>query len=67
LHRFLVTLSNPSYRYNPGDVAVIHPEASSIEVESFLVSMGWVNSADVKYSVEHTMLGGFQIVIYCTL
>jgi sulfite reductase alpha subunit-like flavoprotein len=45
------------FRYNPGDVAVIHPEVSSVEVESFLISMGWVNSADIPYQIEHSMLG----------
>lgn len=44
-------------RYNPGDVAIIHPEASPADVESFLIAMGWANSADVPYTVEHTMLG----------
>jgi sulfite reductase alpha subunit-like flavoprotein len=45
------------YRYNAGDVAVIHPEASPAEVESFLISMGWVNSANIPYSIEHIMFG----------
>jgi len=51
-------------RYNPGDVAVIHPEASPVEVESFLISMGWANSADILYLVEHTMLGAGYILRY---
>lgn len=51
-------------RYNPGDVAVIHPEASPAEVESFLISMGWINSADLPFTIEHTMLGVSPIYIY---
>ncbi|KZP05434.1 riboflavin synthase domain-like protein, partial [Athelia psychrophila] len=41
-------------QYKPGDVAVIHPEASSLDVEPFLVSMGWANNADEMYRIEHT-------------
>ncbi|OBZ74519.1 NADPH-dependent diflavin oxidoreductase 1 [Grifola frondosa] len=32
--------------YNPGDVAVIHPEAMPADVEAFLVSIGYTNTAD---------------------
>ncbi|KAG1797022.1 riboflavin synthase domain-like protein [Suillus plorans] len=43
-------------KYNPGDVAVIHPSAAASEVDSFLVTMGWANVADDFFTVEHTML-----------
>lgn len=33
-------------RYSPGDVAVIHPQAASEDVDAFLISMGWANTAD---------------------
>jgi sulfite reductase alpha subunit-like flavoprotein len=44
-------------RYNPGDVAVIHPSAAASEVDSFLVTMGWANVADDFFTIEHIMLG----------
>jgi hypothetical protein len=44
-------------RYNPGDVAVVHPFAAVSEVDLFLVTMGWENLADDMFTVEHTMLG----------
>ncbi|KAI0798150.1 riboflavin synthase domain-like protein [Abortiporus biennis] len=40
-------------QYAPGDVAVIHPLVPSVDVESFLISMGWSNDADTPYSIEH--------------
>ncbi|KAF7975974.1 hypothetical protein HWV62_8118 [Athelia sp. TMB] len=40
-------------QYKPGDVAVIHPEASDLDVESFLIAMGWANSADEIYRIDH--------------
>ncbi|KAG2095664.1 uncharacterized protein F5147DRAFT_818907, partial [Suillus discolor] len=43
-------------KYNPGDVAVIHPSAAASEVNSFLVTMGWTNVADDFFTVEHKML-----------
>ena len=46
-----------NHRYNPGDVAVIHPFAAASEVDSFLVTMGWANIADDLFTVKHTMLG----------
>ncbi|OAX32629.1 riboflavin synthase domain-like protein [Rhizopogon vinicolor AM-OR11-026] len=42
-------------KYNPGDVAVIHPFAAASEVDSFLVTMGWASVADDLFTVEHTM------------
>ncbi|KAI0288475.1 riboflavin synthase domain-like protein [Russula brevipes] len=32
--------------YDPGDVAVIHPEAFPVDVDSFLTRMGWSGAAD---------------------
>ncbi|KAH7912072.1 riboflavin synthase domain-like protein [Hygrophoropsis aurantiaca] len=40
--------------YNPGDVAVIHPVADSSEVDSFLITMGWANTADTPFRIEHS-------------
>ena len=34
------------FSYEPGDVAVVHPEASPVDVDSFLTTMGWSNVAD---------------------
>ncbi|KAK7677189.1 hypothetical protein QCA50_019898 [Cerrena zonata] len=42
-------------RYEPGDVAVIHPYAPSAEVESFLISMGYSNIADEPYEIRHNL------------
>jgi hypothetical protein len=47
-------------RYQPGDVAIIHPRATDIDVESFLNSMGYANSADDLITIEHTMSGIFS-------
>ena len=43
--------------YDPGDVVVIHPVASSTEVETFLRVMGWEDIADAPFSVEQRMFG----------
>ncbi|KAI5980915.1 riboflavin synthase domain-like protein [Pisolithus albus] len=42
-------------RYNPGDVAAIHPIATGAEVDKFLLLMGWANLADVPFSILHSM------------
>ncbi|KAH9966182.1 riboflavin synthase domain-like protein [Lactifluus volemus] len=39
--------------YDPGDVAVIHPEASPIDVDFFLTTLGWSNSADDPIRMKH--------------
>ncbi|KZV65277.1 riboflavin synthase domain-like protein [Peniophora sp. CONT] len=39
--------------YEPGDVAVIHPEAPADDVESILQSQGWEAIADDPVSVDH--------------
>lgn len=46
-----------SDRYEAGDVAVIHPEASDVDVESFLNSLGWANVADDPFIIEPKMTG----------
>ncbi|KAI9509000.1 riboflavin synthase domain-like protein [Russula earlei] len=43
--------------YDPGDVAVIHPEASPIDVDSFLTRLGWSNSADDPFRIQHNFEG----------
>lgn len=48
-------------RYEPGDVAVIHPEASSSDVNAFLECMGWENEADRPFWVVHEMKGASQV------
>jgi sulfite reductase alpha subunit-like flavoprotein len=49
--------NNFNGRYEAGDVAIIHPEASDIDVESFLNSMGWANVADDPFTIEPRMTG----------
>ncbi len=44
-------------RYNPGDVAVIHPRQSEENVEAFLTSMGWGNISDAVYTISHIEKG----------
>ena len=51
----LIQLRNDSY--SPGDVAIIHPIASSAEVEAFLDVMNWTAVADIPFEIEHTMQG----------
>ncbi|KAJ3540375.1 hypothetical protein NM688_g6234 [Phlebia brevispora] len=41
--------------YEPGDIAVIAPEAPEADVEAFLISMGWANIADEPFSIRHTL------------
>lgn len=52
------------YRYDPGDVAVIHPIASFTDVETFLGVMGWEDIADVPFALEQKMFGAFFIATY---
>jgi hypothetical protein len=47
--------------YAPGDVAVIHPIASPIEIETFLNMMNWGNIADSPFEIERTMQGTSSI------
>ena len=45
------------YRYDPGDVAVIHPYASADEVDSFLKLQDWDDIADDAFDIERIMAG----------
>ncbi|OJT11116.1 NADPH-dependent diflavin oxidoreductase 1 [Trametes pubescens] len=42
-------------QYNPGDVAVIHPETIAEDVESFLSCISYANSADDPINIRHTL------------
>ncbi|OCH90075.1 riboflavin synthase domain-like protein [Obba rivulosa] len=41
--------------YNPGDIAIIHPEAAAADVEAFLVSIGYANVADEPIAIRHSL------------
>ncbi|KAJ3507247.1 hypothetical protein NLJ89_g6413 [Agrocybe chaxingu] len=41
--------------YSPGDVAVIHPSASSKDVDGFLETMEWDEEADEPFEIEQVM------------
>ncbi|KAI0682536.1 riboflavin synthase domain-like protein [Cytidiella melzeri] len=41
--------------YDPGDIAVIQPQLSAPEVDSFLITMGWANVADDPFTVTHVL------------
>ncbi|PSR76808.1 hypothetical protein PHLCEN_2v8189 [Hermanssonia centrifuga] len=43
-------------QYGPGDIAVIEPEVSAADVDAFLISMGWANSADETFTIRHALL-----------
>jgi hypothetical protein len=43
--------------YEPGDVAVIHPEALAGDVESLLVSLGWANIGDDRFEIRAASQG----------
>jgi hypothetical protein len=45
------------HRYDPGDVAVIHPVTSPLIVESLLTTLGWANYADEPITIQHRHLG----------
>jgi len=42
-------------QYVPGDVAVIHPELPQAQVDAFLISLGYANTADEEFTIEHTL------------
>jgi sulfite reductase alpha subunit-like flavoprotein len=46
--------------YDPGDIAVIHPEACPADVESLLTTMGWSNAADEPIRIERVFEGLFS-------
>ncbi|EMD32805.1 hypothetical protein CERSUDRAFT_161320 [Gelatoporia subvermispora B] len=41
--------------YDPGDVAIIHPEAAQPDVEGFLACIGYANIADDPISIQHSL------------
>jgi sulfite reductase alpha subunit-like flavoprotein len=43
--------------YDPGDVAVIHPEIPSQDVDSFLSTVGWSDIADSVYTIDISLRG----------
>lgn len=45
------------YRYDPGDVAVIHPEAMPQDVETLLSCIGYAHTADDPMEIRHILLG----------
>lgn len=52
LDAFLLLMSA---RYAPGDIVVIEPQVPAPDVESFLIQMGWANTADEPFTVCHTL------------
>ena len=57
MHTAISVLNGLETRYEPGDVAVIHPEAVEADVESFLSCVGFANGADDSISIKHTLEG----------
>ena len=55
-----ITTSTLIYRYDPGDVAVIHPVASFTDVQTFLSLMGWGDISDIPFSIEQNMFGALS-------
>jgi sulfite reductase alpha subunit-like flavoprotein len=45
------------YRYDPGDVAVIHPHAPADEVDTLLNLQDWGDTADDSFNIERNMSG----------
>lgn len=50
-------MANNRISYNPGDVAVIHPEIPPQDVNSFLSTMGWLDIADSVYAINSSLRG----------
>ena len=44
-------------RYNPGDVAVIHPSASDSDTNAFLTMMKWDGETDNPFEIKQSMFG----------
>lgn len=51
--RHLVFRCRDDLVYDPGDVAVVHPKASPMDVDSFLTTMNWSNVADEPIRIQH--------------
>ncbi|CAE7215417.1 unnamed protein product [Rhizoctonia solani] len=49
--RHLILKTNEDIRYEPGDVAVLHPENSPEDVESLLRRLAWEDEADLPIQV----------------
>ena len=45
------------YRYDPGDVAVIHPYAPPDAVDTLLKLQDWDDTADDSFNIERNMFG----------
>ncbi len=43
--------------FDPGDIAVIHPKASPVDVDSFLATMGWSDVAEDPILIQHVFEG----------
>ncbi|KAF7327494.1 Riboflavin synthase domain-like protein [Mycena kentingensis (nom. inval.)] len=41
--------------YRPGDVAVVRPIAPSADVDALLERLGWLDAAEMRFSVEHQL------------
>lgn len=53
--------------YDPGDVAVIHPEIPSQDVNSFLSTMGWLDIADSVYTIIVSFRGKLRTILFVLL
>lgn len=64
---FLLSVLTPipiHRRYEPGDVAVIHPEVGAAEVDSFIIDLGYANDADTLFRIQHTQPGPSSFGLY---
>ena len=61
--RQTLVLSVMASRYEPGDVAVVHPEARPEDVRSFLERMGYSNTADDPISVTPCLEGVSALIL----
>ena len=61
---FDTKLENNPTSYDPGDVAVIHPEIPSQDVNSFLSTMGWSDIADSVYSINISLPGKLRLICW---
>ncbi|KAF9649133.1 riboflavin synthase domain-like protein [Thelephora ganbajun] len=50
--RHIELLFDDDISYDPGDVAVIHPEIPSQDVDALLSTMGWSDIADSLYTID---------------
>lgn len=52
--------------YEPGDVVIVRPEAQPSDVEAFLVSAGFHNTADDPITITRTLRGNSHMLHYHT-